>query len=79
MNEIVLQKDLQDLVDAEVSGGFAADAQSVVNAALRSYFRSLADLRASINDAREDYARNGGKGLAEVRAEFEARWKRDAG
>lgn len=79
MTAVVLSKDLQDLVDAEVASGFAPDTQTVVDAALRTYLQKLADLRRSLDEARADFVENGGITLQDLRAEFETRWKRDAG
>ncbi len=79
MSTITLPKDLEELVAAEVAEGFAPDAQSVIDAALRNYLHKLADLRRSVAEAKADFEENGGVSLSDLRAEFEGRWKRNAG
>lgn len=79
MGTIKLPKDLEDLVAAEIAGGYAPNAQTVVDTALRNYLQKLAELRRSVGEAKADFEENGGISLSDLRAEFEGRWKRNAG
>ena len=79
MNKIVLPKELETLVEAEVAAGRAPDVTTLVASAVRGHLEQLAALRQSLDEAEADYDTNGGVAWNKVRKDLTARLKLDAG
>ncbi len=79
MNRIVLPRELERLVEAEVAAGRATDASTLVASAVRGHLEQMAALRRSLDEAEADYLANGGTSWGKVRSELNARLDRDAG
>ncbi|MGQ0531473.1 MAG: hypothetical protein ACT4OF_02125 [Caulobacteraceae bacterium] len=74
---ITLPEDLEQLLEAEVAAGRAKSVEAAVVRAVKAHLASLADLRASLDDAEAEYDEKGGIPWAEVRAHIDARLAAD--
>ncbi len=78
MSNVILPKDIEELVEAEIAAGYAKDAQSLVASAVRGHLERLKILRQSLDEAEADYRENGGTPWDVVRADLTARLGLDA-
>lgn len=71
---VTLPPDLERELEAEVAAGRLKSVEAFVTSAVRAQLASLTDLRQSLDEAEDDYRRNGGIRWEEVKARIASRF-----
>lgn len=72
-----LPPDVKARIEAEVAAGRAKSADDLIASVLRSHFRSVDELRENLDAAAAAHRAQGGVGVRELRAEYDARFRKD--
>lgn len=70
---ITLPPELEQQIEAEVAAGRAKSAEGLVADAVRAHLAGLADLRQTLDEAEEDYRKNGGVPWEDVKTRLAQR------